>query len=251
MAKTSNKIKFIKFLPLAVVAIITLMQFQNCGQFETLEKSELDLASVDVTIMHPDEDHSPPAEAYEKLTTNYQPTLADKYFLIKHFENIFGPSSKTYIDTTNLALNRTEFGSPCSIYENYKYQSGTNILNANTTETCALQGSSDYLSANMMANTSVTHQARIATLCANLTVNSTTFNHMLGQIKPSPSGMALPLPTEGSVQKLIQLFYRNNEPVDLELVQALQILINPTAPTISEWQNAAYVVCTSSHWQAL
>lgn len=252
MSKNQARHK-IKFASIFTIGIFILVYFQNCGRFEGLEPQQVDLSSEEVIITHPGEDHNPPPESVEKIYTNYKSTLADRYYLVSLFNEIFGPSAKNLVLNSSLGLNKNDYGSPCSPYENYYYlpAGATQPQQANTTESCALNATTDHLSANLISNPSVRRQAHMASICANLIANLTTFNYLLSRLQADSNSTTLPTPNADNVKKLILLFYRQQDDIPIELIQSLQVLINPTQPALSEWQNATYVVCNSSHWQVL
>ena len=229
---------------LGAVAIIIL--YQNCGHHMTSNQSSvalLDAQAVDST----DRDHSPDPGMIQKDSTSFQPVLVDREYAMALLADIFGTTAPQLI-AADLSHNLADFGSPCSVYENYRaYNTAGTLVQTNTLEACALNEDGQNLGAAVLPSGSVTREASMAHACATLIADAGAFQSGLSRIDSA----AVPAPTTQNVSALLDLFYRDKPTPDAGVVEAVQILIDPASPTLDQWRAAFYTVCVSTDWQVL
>ncbi|MGE0527141.1 MAG: hypothetical protein AB7G93_09705 [Bdellovibrionales bacterium] len=231
-----------------LLLVLATLYFQNCARWEPVT-SETTQFSQQIFDPHSDRDHWTADTMREKVVTSSAPILADRIYIMALLENIFGPSAKTLLDA-NIGLARADFGSPCSIYEQYKYEraSDRQLVRANASEACAYSASADHLGASQNASAAVTRQATMNRVCVDLVMANATMNFALKRID---SAASVPAPSSENLLRLVRLFYVDKPDPEQGVIDSLRILFTPDAPSVDEWRAAIQMVCASSYWQVL
>lgn len=234
----SNRI-LLRLLSLCGVSFMVLA-FQNCSPNLTMNMNEGETvlsSQVGLTL--------PP----ELQKTTFEPVLMDRYVLRAFMTDVFGPSAET-LPSFALLNNPIEYGSPCSVYENYLYQDAAGrSLNANSLETCAL-GSANFNSAGVNPKASVTRQAELPRLCSDIVHTDATYNVAMSKIRSGAP--AVPNLDDQHLISAFHLFYREKPAPPESLLDALKLMaISDKAVTKADWQNVLYTICASGHWQVL
>ncbi|PWU22470.1 MAG: hypothetical protein C5B49_00525 [Bdellovibrio sp.] len=227
--------------PLKTVAFIVGLGlfFQDCGksQWNTDPPSDTTFGT----------NPTDPA-VFQKDSASVAAILTDRYATSNTLVAVFGPSASSAL-LTPVEQNRSDFGSPCSIYENYNTINSTGgTVAANPPEKCSLDPGPANLGASVLPTATVSRQANMAHICSSLIGNTTTMNYALALITGDSS---LPAASSDNVTKMIRLFYTNFPDPPAALIQSLLAMLSPGAPTLVQWQAAFYTVCVSSYWQVL
>lgn len=235
-----------KWSAIGMVAIIVLY-FQNCGQLRP-NPSELDFSTASITDEIYDDRNDFDPNMLEKVSTTSVPVMMDRYGVSGRLRQVFGPGADA-LTQTDIGRNKGDFGSPCSIYEDYNTRTGSGALSsAAPREVCSLDPGPNNLGAPVLPIGSVVRQALMAKVCTNLTLTAATMQFALNQID---SIDPLPSASTENVREALQLFYHHMPAMDVSLVQSLQLLLDPNTPTLEQWQSVLFTICTSSYWQVL
>ena len=216
---------------------LAMALFQNCSGdagFEAHQSSTLPVP-VDIRQDSADDDHWLRPEIKK---TTYSPILVDRQYLSSLLVDIFGPKAVA-TDSTKLIYNHQEFGGPCSMYEDH--------AGADRFDRCQ-RNSVPMLLTKVNPPPSVTRQILMARACSDLTTNDTTIAFALKRISPTSP---VPNPSPENIKKMIRLFYREKPVPHTGLVESLQMIFTPGAPTLNDWRVAMHSVCASNHWQVL
>lgn len=246
----------LRTLRLAAAAVLTIFLFQNCGmnpQFQDEVVDELSSQSLNgnnIQQAHVDLDVDDTTVAEKpEIETDFELIMSDRFFTRSVLERVFGPSTRT-ADTQNFETNPLEFGSICSVYEQYrsKKTDGTYVNNsADAMYNCSISSSTSSLGAVWNPKPTVVRAAMMAKTCSELVMNATTFAYALKQI----SSEAIPAPTSANMSKLFMLFYQGKPAPHQALLDSLLIMMDPDAMTKDSWKAPIYTICTSPHWQVM
>jgi hypothetical protein len=246
--RTGRKIQFTAVL---VLCLSTVLFFQNCSQNMQQEStfSSMSQAST-IEQQHGDQSHGTEVPTAKPEALIEQTSMMDRQMLISMFSDILGPTATTLPGMKKIIAQKSIFGGPCSLYDNFKtLQNGapkadTNAISCNNTETA------DNLSAPIQPTGNVLQQAVINDVCMQAMAESKKiYPYFIAQIKDKPADK-VPANTSANVLKLFSLFYRGKPLPQQSLVEGLQALVGSPA-TDAGWQKAFIVTCLSSHWQAL
>lgn len=228
------------------LTFLVLFSFQNCAESISWEEGEENYSSFSLALQdHKDRDHWTEALAKVKVESTAEDLIADRRLLGAMLESIFGPSFLS-LDQGRTQTNASEFGNPCSIYEDYWVRGAKGNERADARNTCAAQDSSRYFGAPVIPKPSVLRQRNIANVCHSLVTNNTTLNYAVAQI-----GSGNPQPTSANVRKAFHLFYRNKPAPGEPLIQSLQIMMPGKGTLRKDWAPVLYTICISSGWQIL
>lgn len=220
-------------------ASVAVLAFQNCAPALVvgLNEGEETLSSQHIEL---------PADLQK---TTFEPVLMDRYTLRSFLSEVFGTGITQMPSYANIT-NAVEYGSPCSLYENYLYQaSASSFPNANTDEICTLAGAS-FTGANVNPKASVTRQAELPRLCSDLVHTDATYNTAIKRLMPD--GRLNPAIDDTTLTRAFHLFYREKPAPQESLLDALKLLATPgQAAAKADWQNVLYTICASGHWQVL
>ncbi|MBX3018022.1 MAG: hypothetical protein KF767_09040 [Bdellovibrionaceae bacterium] len=234
-----SKYIWLRLLALCGFSLI-VFTFQNCAPVLVvgLNEGEVELASQQGTVTPP-----------ELLKTTFEPVLMDRYVLRTFLADVFGPSVET-LPSFALTVNAIEYGSPCSMYENYLYEvSAGRAASANANEICSL-GVANYTSALTNPKASVTRQAELPRICSDIVHNDGTYNAAIAKL--TDRGTALPDVNNATLTTAFHLFYREKPAPQESLLDALKLLSTSGARVSkADWQNVLYTICASGHWQVL
>ncbi|HRK07510.1 MAG TPA: hypothetical protein PLZ57_07045 [Pseudobdellovibrionaceae bacterium] len=230
----------------ALLIFAVTFSYQNCAP------QKLDQASVyEVNTeesLHRDRDHHVDEDKREKVSTTFEPLIADRLYVVSLLNDIFGAAAISGEVLADIQENRTDFGSPCSIYENYRRPNGRGgLTTAIPGFTCSLRAPASSFGSRLTPNATVSRQALLAKTCANLLSNDTRLRNALAKI----SSEAVPTPNAANLQRAVMLFYRDKPVPPQSLIESLQITFDPAQPTLDDWRSTLYIVCASSHWQVM
>ncbi len=240
--KYINKLKL--FFTILVITLSTLGLFQNCGA------PTHTLSSIDLSSHHGDQNH------WEQpiIETTYSPSIGDRFYVMSILKDVFGPSTEA-VDSSNLGSQVysriTDFGTPCSPYEDYRiFNVNNGRSRARTDRACPYGDRVDGMNANILSNVTASRQGYIINLCTSLVENTTTRNYALSKIHDGSSSST----TAVTRQKLINLyaqFYRGRPNPSAGIVDSLELIFQYETDLTKAWKAAIYAVCASDHWQAL
>lgn len=223
----------------------TAFLFQNCAaEFTATSAEDTTFSSVSVNY----EDPHVPTELLEKVSTSYEPLLADRYYIQSLFADNFGPKAAT-VDTATMITDSLTNGSACNPYNDHsvaKRASDNAKLRANAMEVCGVATAS-RITSPVNPKPTVTRQAKMVRACSDLTTNNETFNFFLKKISAAP----IPEPSEENVVKAVDFFYRSTSTPDQPVIDSLRMLFSSQTPTVDDWRSVVYTICISPQWQVL
>jgi hypothetical protein len=226
---------------LALLLLAT--QTTACGKMEmatdqqSFKASEVKTVTIDPGVVTPK----------PTVKTSYQPILADRYYLVSLFKEVFGPNA-TIADSTNTSVRFQDHGSPCSIYTYHSKMNaaGTGKVENSPMDRCAAT-SADLTAAPMNPQATVTRQVLIAHACSDLVANAATFKYALSKIQPT----GIPAATEANVLKAYRLFYRVGAEPHKGLTESLLVMLPQKGVTADHWRVVFNTICSSGFWQAI
>lgn len=215
----------------------SILGFQNCSRSLVLEMNE-----GEAVLASQQGVETPP----ELQKTSFEPVLMDRYTIRAFLKDVFGAGTDA-LPSFALTTNAIEYGSPCSVYENYLSFNGTRNENANPMEVCSL-AVANFTSAGVNPKASVTRQAELPRICSDLVHTDATYNTAMSKI----AGGAAPALNDQNLKKAFHLFYRDKPAPGESLLDALKLMVEtPDHVTKGDWQNVLYTICASGHWQVL
>lgn len=240
-------------LPIALAGSL-LIVFQNCAK--SIESTEVPTEVDAITALHVDHEHGT-VETMQKtdVETRSDDLMSDRVLLMAQLTAVFGPATAT-ADDDGIRTNLSVFGSPCSLYENYLWEtkdsSGKTIQTAgDPLRPCTANNSANALKATLYPQASVVRQGVLEHICLKLATTTTTLRFALAQIDSAHT----PEPTAANVLKAFRLFYRNAPEPPESLIASLQVMMpgvtegNPTED--KDWSPVFHTICVSSGWQLL
>lgn len=242
-----SKYKSISFA-LIVLSLGLPFLYQNCAP---VPEAQLDLSSSGIQTLplgHYPEDHGTEVPTEPEPALKMSTMQMDRIMLYQMFIDIFGENVKSLAPVISLKKEKSIFGSPCTIYDNYRSARANFGVDAEA-DTCPNSNASTSLSAPIYPTGNVVHQAIIYNICQAAINNSATLAYALNQIKDSAS-QSVPTNTTENVIEMIGLFYRNKPAPDAELINSLSVQVGNPA-RLAGWKSALSATCISSHWQAL
>ena len=236
-----------RLLLLITVFALAVLPFQNCGQGKLKVSEEMSsLSSVQDIVQSVDEHDTGDADV-AKVQTTYEPILVDRVYLKALLTDIFGPSTSS-VDSNKSFSNGTEYGSPCSVYEDYtalRTSDGARV-SVDSTAICS-DTAANYLVAPVNPKGTVTRAALMARTCSDLTTNNTTFTYALRKI----SSKNIPEANEENIKTLFNLFYRDKGDPSQGVIDSLLLMFPQSNVTTEHWRVVIYTVCISNYWQVL
>lgn len=230
----------------ALLLFAVTFSYQNCAPQKLDQASIYDVVTEE--SLHRDRDHHVDEDKRAKISTTYEPLIADRLYVVSLLNDIFGAAAISGEVLADIQENRTDFGSPCSVYENYRRPNGRGgLTTAIPGFTCSLRAPASSFGSRLTPNATVSRQALLAKTCANLLSNDTRLRTALSRI----SSESVPTPSAANLQKAVMLFYRDKPVPPQSLIESLQITFDPAQPTLDDWRSTFYIICASSHWQVL
>lgn len=254
---------------LSLILILPVIFYQNCDQLDKLtESGEVQLSSSELYHqIHNDHDFMN-IEKKPEPEIDYHPLLMNRKMLFSLFLDIFGPDIVNSNAIKTLRSDRSVFGVPCSIYENYDFKTAT----TRTFRFCSNEATTSHLGANINPQANVLRSGSIHKSCLEAIdrnylktgnnkssdIDNKTFQFAMEQISsdaivsgdPTKFTYKVPPASKENIQKLIELFYRGKPMANQSLVDSLAFVIGSPA-TSSGWKKAFINTCLSSHWQVL
>ncbi len=230
---------------LLLILIACLSPFQNCGFEQGFQSRDLMSNATGTIIEHRLEDHDV-VDKKEKTATQYEPILADRFYLQSLFTDIFGPLAAS-TDSARIRINTTEFASPCSLYEDQNTFDSTKNqwVRADSAEAC---GRGLLNAAQVNPKPTVSRQALVTRACSDLSSDSKTLDYALKRIS---NASAIPIPSEENIERLFHLFYRGKPAPQPGLIESLLVMFPKEGVTKDHWSKVIFTVCASSLWQIL
>ncbi len=244
--------RFLVLFPAGFVGLL-ILTFQNCAR--NIESKEIQTEVSAIEMAHVDRQHGLEIAEKAVVETRSEDLLSDRVLLIAQLSSVFGPGVPS-LDEDGIQRDMTVFGSPCSLYENYLYETkdatGKVVhATADISRPCAMNNSAAALKATVYPQASVVRQGVLQHLCLKLATTPATVKFALKQIDAQKT----PEPTSANVLKAFRLFYRSAPEPPEALIGSLQVLM----PGISEdrpsedmdWSPVLHTICVSSGWQLL
>lgn len=225
------------------LTVLIFGAFMNCAPMKSPGQAEQ--VSLSSTNIAPDEDHEQTKTA-NKVTT-FQANLADRYYISSVFEDVFGDSYDS-VTENSVGTDALNFGSACSLYENYRQFSAVKgkWLAVDPRAACSFS-SQAYVSVKPSTGAIVSRQGEISHACSDLTTNKKAMAHAMKKI----SAVEIPELTNANLTTAFELFYRNHPAPSQGLLDSLKVMAPQTGPTLETWRQIVFTVCISSHWQVL
>lgn len=241
--KNINKIKI--FFTILALTCSSLTMFQNCGA------PSHTLSSIDLSSHHTDQNH------WEKpiIETTYTPNIGDRFYIMSVLKDVFGPSAES-VDTSSagsqIYSRISDFGTPCSPYEDYRILNNSNArARAHADRLCEFSDRTDRMSANIISNATASRQGYMINLCTALVENNTTRNYALVKINGANFSGNAPAVTRQKLINLYANFYRGRPEPSPGVIDSLEMIFQYESDLVKAWKAALYAVCASNHWQAL
>lgn len=228
----------------ALAFILLAAQTAGCAKMENAA-DQASFGKTDLTPLPPDPVVVVPTPK-QTLKTQSMPILADRFYLVSLFKDVFGPTALA-TDTTNTYLRAQDHGSPCLVYAHHsKHNASGALIENNPQDRCALT-STDLTSAPINPQATVTRQVLIAHACSDLVNNGTTLNYALSRIQAT----GIPAATEANVLKAYKLFYKVGAEPHRGLTESLLVMLPQTGVTANHWRVVINTICSSGFWQAI
>lgn len=248
------KFKMQRIVSYALASALVVLSFQNCGQaFEPLDLSSLSSGGANVEQVFDGSDHP---TTIEKAHTSAAPVISDRNYIDALIKDIFGPNSATFLsrEVHTGASSRGDFGSPCSIYRNYRALNSTTNTSSSALphDACAATSMQLNMTAPVLSRGTVTRAGHLLKLCQSLVENNTTLNYALGQIQTGRTTGTPPDASAENIRKATAFFYRGHAEAPQPVISAMQLLFEVDGISLADkWREVLYLNCISPQWQVL
>lgn len=238
-----------KILLTTAMAIVLVVQFQNCAQNLEGEQEFASLTNAStIDQLHRDYTHGDDVPTEPQKALEISTLLMDRMTIYTFFMDILGPEAAKLNGMKRILIEKAVFGGPCSVYDNFKSQRAGGKTDSEATA-CSNSENASNLAAPIEPNANVLHQALVNQVCQEAIANAKTYKYVADQIKgTAAAGVAENSPQ--NVLRLFSLFYRGKPAPDSQVIESLQFLVGYPA-TDNGWKLAFLTTCVSSHWQAL
>lgn len=243
-----NKLTLLKGIVISSTAGM-LFFFTNCAPPSSFQSESMSFNSLSggAPVVHEDSDQTIPGEGKVVLETTYEPILVDREYLKALFSNIFGANALNISPGPTIFGDAAEFGSLCSIYEDYMIDSDSGERVRYDSSAACGTNSPGLLQSRPLPKATVKRQALITRYCSNLVANTTAFNFVLKRI----SSETIPAGSSENILRLFRLFYRAHPDPHQSLVDSLLLMFSSINPSKDEWKPVIFGICASSQWQVL